>query len=71
MAPLCCLTLVQEVDGFHARVLLVADLQLVEFAKEVDQPLHHLHPLFTEPAAQRSHISTHSTRTAQGGHEAC
>jgi len=41
-------TLVEEVDGLHAGVLLVADLQLVELAKQINQPLHHLHAIFTE-----------------------
>lgn len=44
-----CVTLVQEVDGFHAGVLLVADLQLVELAEQIDQPLHQLHAILTEP----------------------
>ena len=47
------LTLVEEVDGFHAGVLLVADLQLVELAEQIDQPLHHLHTLLTEPRTKR------------------
>lgn len=41
-------TLVEEVDGFHTGVLLVADLQLVELAKQIYQPLHHLHAILTE-----------------------
>ena len=47
------ITLVEEVDGFHAGILLVADLQLVELAEQIDQPLHHLHTLLTEPGTHR------------------
>ena len=42
-------TLVEEVDGFQAGVLLVADLQLVELAEEADEPLHHLHAVLAKP----------------------
>lgn len=42
------LTLVEKVNGFHTRVLLIADFQLVELAVQVDKPLHHLHPFFAE-----------------------
>lgn len=44
----CCYTLVEEVDGLHAGVLLIADLQLMELTKQIDQLLHHLHPILTE-----------------------
>ena len=63
------ITLVEEVDGFHAGVLLVADLQLVELAEQIDQPLHHFHTLLTEPGTQREPSEpahTHSLKHTQG-----
>lgn len=44
----CAVTLVEEVDGFHTGVLLVTDLQLVELAKQIYQPLHDFHPVLAE-----------------------
>lgn len=46
----CAVTLVEEVDGFHTGILLITDLQLVELAKQIYQPLHDFHPVFTEAA---------------------
>lgn len=51
-------TLVQEVDGLHACVLLIADLQLVELAEQIDQLLHHLHAILAKPACM--HARTHT-----------
>ena len=42
-------TLVQEVDGFHAGIFLIADLQLVELAEKINELLHNLHSVLTEP----------------------
>lgn len=58
--PLCSCgplfgTLVQEVDGFHAGVLLIADLQLIKLAIEINQPLHHFHAVLTEADGQNKH----------------
>lgn len=44
----CVVTLVKEVDSFHTGILLVTDLQLVKLAKQIYQPLHHLHAILTE-----------------------
>lgn len=44
----CCFTLVEEVDGLHAGIFLIADLQLMELTEQIDQLLHHLHPILTE-----------------------
>lgn len=52
----CCFTLVEEVDGLHACILLIADLQLMELTKQIDQLLHHLHPILTE-TTQTHHSS--------------
>lgn len=40
--------MVEEVDGFHTGVLLITDLQLVKFAKQIYQSLHHLHAVLAE-----------------------
>lgn len=44
----CAVTLVEEVDGFHTGILFITDLQLVELAKQIYQPLHDFHPVLTE-----------------------
>lgn len=44
----CAITLVEEVDGFHTGILLIADLQLMELAKQIYQPLHDFHTILTE-----------------------
>lgn len=61
------LTLVEEVDGLHAGVLLVADLQLVELAEQVDQPLHHLHPVLAEAEGSETQPSVTDCRCCHGG----
>lgn len=59
MLPLCStvvqlfVTLIQEVDGFHAGVLLIADLQLIKLTIEINQPLHHFHAVLTEADGQK------------------
>lgn len=50
----CLVTLVEEVDGFHTGVLLITDLQLVKFAKEIYQSLHHLHAVLTEAEGKKN-----------------
>jgi len=50
-----CFTLVEEVDGLHAGVLLIADLQLVELTEQIYQFLHHLHPILTETTHTHTH----------------
>ncbi len=53
----CVVTLVEEVDGFHAGIFLVADLQLVKLAKQINQPLHHLHAVLTEAKESDTDLS--------------
>lgn len=51
----CCFTLVEEVDGLHAGIFLIADLQLMELTEQIDQLLHHLHPILTETTHTHTH----------------
>lgn len=52
---LLLVTLVEEVDGLHAGVLFIADLQLVELTEQIDQLLHHLHAILAKPARTHTH----------------
>lgn len=42
-------TLVEEVDGFHAGIFLVANIQLMELVEQINQPLHYIHSIFAKP----------------------
>lgn len=53
----CVVTLVEEVDGFHTGILFIADLQLVELAKQIYQPLHDFHPILTEAEELDTNLS--------------
>lgn len=52
------LTLIEEVNCFHASILLVADLQLMELVIQVDEPLDHLHPFIAKSIEQTQVITS-------------
>lgn len=58
----CVATLVEEVDGFHTGILLITDLQLVELAKQINQPLHDFHPILAE-AEERDRLVSSDGQT--------
>lgn len=53
-----CFTLIKEVDGLHAGIFLIADLQLMELTEQIDQLLHHLHPILTETTHTNNYRSS-------------
>lgn len=55
------LTLIEEVNCFHASILLIADLQLMELVIQVDEPLDHLHPIITK-SVEKTQVITSGLR---------